>query len=116
MSEEQLKAFLEKVKGDITLQQKLKSAADAVVVAAIAKEAGFSISADEITHAKPTYTELSDNDIESLVGGNQDYCMLTIGGNTNGIYQKCSRKIRVCAWAKAEIPQTDLKILVLDYV
>ena len=45
MSEEQLKAFLEKVKGDTNLQEKLKAAADADAVATIAKEAGFSISA-----------------------------------------------------------------------
>ena len=47
MSEEQLKAFLEKVKGDTTLQEKLKAASDADAVVAIAKEAGFSISADQ---------------------------------------------------------------------
>ena len=32
MSEEQLKAFLEKVKGDISLQEKLKMAGDADAV------------------------------------------------------------------------------------
>ena len=40
MSEEQLKAFLEKVKADTSLQEKLKAAADADAVTAIAKEAG----------------------------------------------------------------------------
>ena len=39
MSEEQLKAFLEKVKADTILQDKLKAAADVDAVAAIAKEA-----------------------------------------------------------------------------
>ena len=39
MSEEQLKAFLEKVKDDTSLQEKLKAAADADAVAAIAKGA-----------------------------------------------------------------------------
>ena len=52
MSEEQLKAFLEKVKGDTSLQEKLKAAADANAVAAIAKEAGFSISADDLKNAQ----------------------------------------------------------------
>jgi predicted ribosomally synthesized peptide with nif11-like leader len=46
MSEEQLKAFLEKVQGDTSLQEKLKAAGDADAVLAIAKEAGFMISAD----------------------------------------------------------------------
>ena len=41
MSEEQLKAFLEKVKGDTSLQEKLKAASDADAVVAIAKEAGL---------------------------------------------------------------------------
>ena len=35
MSEGQLKAFLEKVKGDTSLQEKLKAAADANAVSAI---------------------------------------------------------------------------------
>ena len=66
MSEEQLKAFLEKVKGDTSLQEKLKAAADADAVAAIAKEAGFSISVDDLTKAQ---SELSDQELESVAGG-----------------------------------------------
>jgi len=65
MSEEQLKAFLEKVKGDTSLQEKLKAAADANAVAAIAKEAGFSISADDLTNAQ---SELSDQELEGVAG------------------------------------------------
>ena len=37
MSEEQLKALIEKVNGDASLQHKLKASADAIAVAAIAK-------------------------------------------------------------------------------
>ena len=66
MSEEQVKAFLEKVKADTSLQEKLKAAADANAVAAIAKEAGFSISADDLTNAQ---SELSDVDLEGVAGG-----------------------------------------------
>ncbi len=66
MSEEQLNAFLEKVKGDTSLQEKLKEAADADAVLAIAKEAGFSISADNLTKAP---TELSDEELEGVAGG-----------------------------------------------
>ena len=67
MSEEQLKAFLEKVKGDINPQEKLKAAAaDNDAVAAIAKEAGFNISADDLT--KDQY-ELSDEELEGVAGG-----------------------------------------------
>ncbi len=66
MSEEQLKAFLEKLQGDTSLQKKLKAAADADAVTAIAKEAGFSISADDLTKAQ---SELSDAELESAAGG-----------------------------------------------
>ena len=66
MSEEQLKAFLEKVKGDTSLQEKLKAAADAEAVAAIAKEAGFSISADDLNQAQ---SELSEEELEGVAGG-----------------------------------------------
>ena len=66
MSEEQLKAFLEKVKGDTSLQEKLKAAADAETVVVIAKETGFSISADDLTNAK---SELSEKELEAVAGG-----------------------------------------------
>ena len=64
MSREQLKAFLEKVKSDTSLQEKMKADADAVV--AIAKAAGFSISADDLTKSQ---SELSDEQLEGVVGG-----------------------------------------------
>ena len=66
MSEQQLKAFLEKVKGNPSLQEKLKAAADNDAVAAIAKEAGFSISADDLKNAQ---SELSDEELEGVAGG-----------------------------------------------
>ena len=66
MSDEQLKAFLEKVKADTTLQEKLKAAADSDAVLAIAKEAGFSISADDLTKAQ---SELSEEELEGVAGG-----------------------------------------------
>ena len=66
MTEDQLKAFLEKAQGDDSLQEKLKTAADANAVAAIAKEAGYSISADDLTMAQ---LELSDYELERVTGG-----------------------------------------------
>ena len=71
MSEEQLKAFLEKVKGDTSLQEKLKAAADIDAVVAIAKEAGFSISADELDAQS---RELSGEELEGVAGG----CVLSL--------------------------------------
>ena len=66
MSEELLKVFLEKVKGDTSLQEKLKGVSDANAVAAITKEAGFMISADDLTKAQ---SELSDEELEGVAGG-----------------------------------------------
>ena len=66
MSEEQLKAFLEKVKADTSLQEKLKAAGDVDAALAIATEAGFSISADDLKNAQ---SELSDEELEGLSGG-----------------------------------------------
>ena len=66
MSEEQLKAFLEKVKADTNLQEKLKAASDADAVLAIAKDAGFSISADDLKNAQ---SEISDEELEGVAGG-----------------------------------------------
>ena len=49
MSEERLKVFMEAVKADQALQEKVKRAGnDSATVVAIAKAAGFVISADEL--------------------------------------------------------------------
>ncbi|WP_114991464.1 Nif11-like leader peptide family natural product precursor [Synechococcus sp. UW179A] len=66
MSEEQLKAFLEKVKGDTSLQEKLKRAVDTNTVAEIAKNAGFTISADDLKQAQ---SKVSDEELEGASGG-----------------------------------------------
>ena len=66
MSEEQLKAFLEKVKTDTSLQEKLKAAGDADAVVAIAKDAGFMITAEELKNAQ---AEVSDEELEGAAGG-----------------------------------------------
>ena len=51
MSLEQIKAFLETVKVDAGLQEKLKASADVDAALEIEKEAGFSISADALKKA-----------------------------------------------------------------
>ena len=71
MSEEQLNAFLEKVKGDTTLQEKLNGAADSGAVVEIAKEAGFSITAEDIQSMQSATVELSDHELEQVAGGCQ---------------------------------------------
>ena len=66
MSEEQLKAFMEAVKADAELQEKLNAAADADAVVAIAKAAGFVISAEELREVQ---AEISEEELEGVAGG-----------------------------------------------
>ena len=69
MSEEQLNAFLEKVKGDTSLQGKLKAAASPEAAIEIAKEAGFAITAEDIQSMQSATVELSDEELEGAAGG-----------------------------------------------
>ena len=66
MSVERLNAFLEKVKDDTSLQEKLKGASDADAVAAIAENAGYKISSEVI---EKSMSELTDKELEGLAGG-----------------------------------------------
>ena len=78
MSEEQLKSFLEKVKADTSLQEKLKAAADADAALAIAKEAGFAITAEDIQSMQSaTATDLSDEELEGVAGGTAPTIIIT---------------------------------------
>ena len=81
MSEEQLKAFMEALKADTGLQEQLKAAGDADAVVAIAKAAGFVISAEELKSAPFRWEELktggrdllefeiSEEELEGVAGG-----------------------------------------------
>ena len=69
MSEEQLKAFLEKVKGDTSLQEKLKAAASPEAAIEIAKAAGFAITAEDIQSMQSPTAEVSDEELEGAAGG-----------------------------------------------
>ena len=78
MSEEQLKAFLEKVKGDTSLQEQLKAATYADAVVEIAKASGFVISADDVKKAQ---SEVSDTELEAAAGG---WFWTSVGDHTCG--------------------------------
>ena len=71
MSEEQLKAFIAKVQADSSLQEQLK--AEGADVVAIAKAAGFSITAEDLTAYQADGRELSDEELEGVTGGGW-YC------------------------------------------
>ena len=62
MSLEQLKAFLAKVKGDSSLQEKLKAAKSPEDVVGIAKEHGHEFTTDKIS-------QLSEEELEGVAGG-----------------------------------------------
>lgn len=66
MPDNQLRSFLETAKTDTKLQEKLKAAADADSVVAIAKDAGFIFSSEELTKAR---AEISEEELESVAGG-----------------------------------------------
>ena len=77
MSLEQLKAFLEKVKGDTSLQEKLKGAKSPEHVVAIAKDHGHAFSIDK-------FTELSDEELDGVAAGGVHMCCQTTHNNTHG--------------------------------
>ena len=93
MSEEQINAFLEKVKADTSLQEKLKAATSPEAAIEIAKEAGFAITAEDMQSAT---IELSDEELEGAAGGYG--CACQTGGNdtftvraTNRCNAECRR-------------------------
>ena len=69
MSKEQLNAFLEKVQGDTSLQEKLNAPTTPEAVIEIAKDAGFSITAEDIQSMQSATGEVSDRELEEAAGG-----------------------------------------------
>ena len=76
MSKEQLLAFLEKVKADTSLQEKLKAAASPEAALEIAQEAGFSITSEDIQSMQSEPVELSDEELKGAAGGRDLYGQL----------------------------------------
>ncbi len=84
MSEEQLKFFLEKAKTDASIEEKLKTAANVDAVIAIAKEAGFAITAEDIQSIQST-AELSEDEIEAISGGASPTIYIEVARLTNNL-------------------------------
>tara|TARA_B100001121_G_scaffold19777_1_gene15559 strand:+ start:141 stop:380 length:240 start_codon:yes stop_codon:yes gene_type:complete len=74
MSLEQLKAFLEKVKGDTTLQEKLRAAKSPEDVVGIAKEHGHDFGTDHMG-------QLSEEELENVAGGRCKMCSWSAWGD-----------------------------------
>ena len=84
MSKEQLKAFLEKVKVDSSLNEKLLAAVDIEAAVAIARDAGFSISADDITTQRDTTdTSTTEYELEVARGAGKGYLNPNFLGKTH---------------------------------
>ena len=75
MSDEQLKAFWDAIQSDSALQEKLQGVTDLGAIVDIAKEAGFTISVEELEQAQK---ELSDEQLDGAAGG------FDIGCGSNG--------------------------------
>ncbi|WP_114993440.1 Nif11-like leader peptide family natural product precursor [Synechococcus sp. UW179A] len=85
MSEEQLKAFLEKIKSDTELQEKLKEVSTPEAAVEIANAAGFSITADDIQSMQSEPP--GDDELESAAGGQ---CLGTCGDSVS-VMIRCPR-------------------------
>ena len=68
MSKEQLKAFLEKVKVDTSLQENLKAAGSNEAAIEIAKDARFAITAEDIQSMQSATVEMSDEELGGAAG------------------------------------------------
>ena len=82
MSAEQLTAFWEAVEGDTSLQEKLSASTDgeidtpieAAAVVAIAKDAGFTITAGDLLRADAqAILELNDDELQKMAGGGRSF-------------------------------------------
>ena len=79
MSLETLNAFIAKVQSDSSLQEQLKNLTDANEAVAIARSAGFEITAGDLIRQQARIaSELSDDELENVAGGS--VTMLKAGG------------------------------------
>lgn len=69
MSSEQLQLFIEKVKSDNDLAEKLKGVQSDEQAIAIAKELGFTITNDDLESLFPEEQDLTEEQLESVAGG-----------------------------------------------
>ena len=69
MSEEQLKALLDKVKADTSLLEKLNAVASPEAAIEIAKDAGFSITTEVIQSIESATVEWTGEELKGAAGG-----------------------------------------------
>ena len=69
MSSEQLQLFIEKVKSDNDLAEKLRGVQSDEQAIAIAKELGFTITNDDLASLFPEEQDLTEEQLEAVAGG-----------------------------------------------
>ena len=74
MSEAQAKAFLEKVKANVELQNAIRKAADVDAIVVIAQAEEFTGTAEDFQKAQ---SESPDKDLEKAAGGMSQNCVLS---------------------------------------
>lgn len=72
MPSSDIEAFLDKLKEDKDLQAKLTNIEDPQKILAIANDAGFGLTMDDVSQmlANEKNQDLSDDDLEEIAGGN----------------------------------------------
>lgn len=110
MAMEQAKKFIELLQSDTELQKKVqqadaayaqdhkdmdKEAATAEILLAVAKEAGYDVTAEELlTCVKPPVGGVADSELETVAGG-KGFCFI-IGGSSGDEYYATEGDNAVC--------------------
>ena len=81
MTKEQLEAFVEKVKSDISFQENLKAATSPEDAIEIAKTERIVITLEQIQSMQSAVVELSDEELEAASGGTVVLMSITFCGN-----------------------------------
>jgi len=90
MSQEQISSLVAKLKEDAGLREKLQNAGDLDAFVAMAKEAGFVVSkADWLKYQAQQNVELSDEELEGVVGGNVNIVGTNTKPYTQGDEYRC---------------------------
>ena len=80
----QLTAFLDAAKADTSLQEKLKAAGSPDAAVAIAEEAGFTFSSEDLLKATQDDVELEEWQLEAISGGKGSGVQGNVTANTSG--------------------------------
>ena len=102
MSEQQLLAFLEKLKDNADLRNMLNAATDLDSAVAIAREEGFDVTQEDFQDFRDgSESQISDQELEQAVGG-KEYNFLSAFGTL--LLGCCGDKFDVTAQKNNKIP------------